>query len=272
MKLVALFKLFLLSTLFFMAGCGYNEIDNYRPSDPSIVVPNTQIETILTQYQGVPATVNANYIIQGRVTTSDQQGNFYRSFIIQDGSGAIEVMAGLYDLHNIYFVGQRVVIRTEGLRVGSRDGVVQIGLKPTSGVYGETEYFNNRAILAKYLTAYSDIQPVEPHETTIPALTQNLCGELVCVNNIVFTPIDSESQTWGIRSGWNDKPQTAYREFQDAGGNKITLVCSGYADFADIPIPTSTLSVTGILMYGKGLTAEKGYMLKINSLDDVRPL
>ena len=68
----------------------------------------------------------------GRVTSSDEEGNFYRTLCIEDESGAAEILLGLYNNHTQYPIGLQVAIRLDGLAVAIEDGVVQIGLAPES--------------------------------------------------------------------------------------------------------------------------------------------
>lgn len=67
-------------------------------------------------------------MVSGNVTTSDREGNFFRSFFIEDETGAVEIRAGLYDLHAVYRLGQQVTVVADSLTLGLTGGVLQLGL------------------------------------------------------------------------------------------------------------------------------------------------
>lgn len=67
---------------------------------------------------GMPVKVDDEVIIRGVVTTTDQPGNFYKSFYLQDATGGIEVKIGKNGLYNDYKQGQIVYIKCKGLYLG----------------------------------------------------------------------------------------------------------------------------------------------------------
>ena len=111
-------------------------------------------------------------VIKGVVTTTDQPGNFYKSFFIQDETGGIEIKVGKNGLYNDYLPGQTVYVRLEGLTLGMYGyktgnyggmGMVQIGFADPSGEY-ETSYMEIAYLIDRHVLRGdpNDLHPVQP--------------------------------------------------------------------------------------------------------------
>lgn len=114
--------------------------------------------------------------IKGRVSSTDQPGNFYKSFYIQDETGGIEIKLGKNGLYNDYLPGQTVYVRLDGLTLGMYGyktgnyggmGMTQIGFSDPSGEY-ETSYMEIGLLIDEHVFRGdpSDIKPVVPYEIT----------------------------------------------------------------------------------------------------------
>ena len=49
--------------------------------------------------------INEPLVVGGYVISSDEESNFYKSLVVDDGTAAIEIMVGLYDSFNLYPLG-----------------------------------------------------------------------------------------------------------------------------------------------------------------------
>ena len=63
--------------------------------------PNISIADLHDLCGKGPLNIDEPLVAGGYVTSSDRAGNFNRTFTIEDPTGGMEIMAGLYDLHNI---------------------------------------------------------------------------------------------------------------------------------------------------------------------------
>ena len=101
-------------------------------------------------------------IIAGRVNSSDQAGNFYKSLYIQDETGGIELKLGKNGLYNDYKPGQWIYVNCSGLYLGmygwkarnttynnGGNGMVQLGLDDPSGTY-ETSYLEETRFIEEH--------------------------------------------------------------------------------------------------------------------------
>lgn len=260
----------LLAVISGMYSCGYDDFRDYDPPLPENIVPNVDIATLHGLYETGGAHIYDDLIIGGYVTANDRSGNIYRSFFIEDHSGAIEVKAGPDGLHNRFPLGRYVAVKAGGLRLGSYNGVLEIGLRPDDGSFYETDYFGHRAVMDMYVVLGGGYSVREPHESDISGLAESLCGRLVRINGLKFVAEPGAPLSWAFPRGpGTETPQTGYRVFEDGAGGTITVVTSGYANFAGAEIPLGTISLTGILSYGKAGTGTDSFILKLRDINDV---
>lgn len=112
------------------AGCGYDDFGEPHPADETAPLPNMSVATLRERCAvGPVAFSGSGVVLSGYVTTSDRADNFYRTLMLEDNSGAVEVCAGLYDLHNDYPVGCRLTLSADGLTAALDDGLLRIGLR-----------------------------------------------------------------------------------------------------------------------------------------------
>ena len=76
--------------------------------------------------------ITDNIVIGGYVTSSDRASNFYKTFTLEDATGGVEIMAGIFDTHNIYPIGTYLTIHLNGCSIGEHFGVMKAGLKAAS--------------------------------------------------------------------------------------------------------------------------------------------
>ena len=99
-----------------LAVCGcYDARFEAPPAESACQAATSSLASLRGGYAGKPFTVEAPVTVTGIVTSSDRAGNFYRSLCIEEDHAALEVMAGIDQLHNDFPVGCRVVLQLEGL-------------------------------------------------------------------------------------------------------------------------------------------------------------
>lgn len=253
-RVVAIRFTILTAVTILLAGC-YDRFDtppaNNSPIDPATIT----IGDLNALYRNESITIESDMVIVGRVTSSDQAGNFHYSFMVEDSTGAVEVMAKVSDLHNTYPVGSLLSISLNGLALGESNSVKQIGMPPAAYSYYPTEYIPSMVELNKRIKRSFDGTQISPITYHIPSLDHSLCGRLVRINDL---RIHSESDmTWGSDD-----------IFIDSDDNRIAVYVREYADFAGKPIPTTRVSITGILQYGRTTTNEDLFIIKICDEND----
>ena len=238
-----------------LCGC-YDSRFGSPERDDTVEPVTSSIAELRKRFLGTPFVVNSDISVNGRVVSSDQAGNFYRSICIEKEQAALEILTGIDQSHNLFPVGCSVTLRLKGLTVAEKFGVLQVGAQPQSGSGYDVDYIGSLPALEKCLVRNSEelVDP-QPARLTIPELDPLLCGTLVRIDNLQYTP---ESET---ESGWS-----GYRKFVDPDGCAIHSYVRDYADFADREIPEMVISLIGILQYDN--SGEGRFLLKLRDETD----
>jgi hypothetical protein len=240
-----------------LASCA----DDFRGPDltPELQEPTLRIAGMQAMLTDESITFTEDYLIGGVVTASDESGNFYRSFIVDDLTGAVEVMAGLYDLHTLYPIGRVVYINLKGLMLAHTEGgLYQLGLPPAGSSGYAVDYISHSALLDRYVTRAGMNYEFPIADLSIPQLTDAMIGRLVTIHGLSLR--NGGETTWATVEGRYPKDIRA----TDVEGNWLYIYTSGYADFAGEVIPSGTVSISGILMKNGNR-----YRLKMRGLRDV---
>lgn len=177
----------------------YPEPPAYEVVDDSQFENITSIKDLKAMYKAQkPFVINNDIVIKGQVTSSDQSGNMYRSFYIQDATGAIEIKIGKTGLYNDYKPGQWVYIKCEGLTLGGYRGMVNLGYKATDEKY-ETSYLDVQKLIDHHIFRGRIDEPVKPVEMkpedmmdASNSIYNEWYGKLVTIKGLVY---DNETFT-----------------------------------------------------------------------------
>lgn len=254
-----------------LCGCGYNNFDLPEVPAHGTEAYNMDIADLCSLHGGQAYHIDKELIISGYVTANDKGGNFYRSFVLEDETGAVEIKSGEIELHNIYVYGRKVTVKAKGLTLGMYNGVAELGMRSYSPGSYQTDYIGYKTAVDKYIFRSDIISEISPTLKTISGLENVDCGKLIRLTGIELIKTDEiDNPTWAEAPvGWDNTPRTGYRMFTDTDGNEICIVTSGYAEFAGEEVPQGKINVTGILSYGKTGTGREMFLLKMRELKDV---
>ncbi len=228
----------LLLTATLAAAC-YDRTEEPLPS----AVPPTATTTLSVLHNTVgegSIAVTSAIVVEGRVTSTDEADNFHRTLVIEQGDGALELMAGQYQLADRYPVGTHVSLRLDGLTLARSRGVVQAGYAAVAGSGYATEYIPSQAALDRHLIRHDKpLDPIMPRRLRIADLREEMCGLLVRIDSLTYAPpMDSI-----YVEGWFGR-----RAFADPGGDTVETYVRDYARFAKSQPPRNMSgSITGIL-------------------------
>lgn len=137
---------------------------------------------------GGSSEVTENYVIRGKVISSDKNGSVYKSLYILDhsdpeGSAAIELR--LYASNYIqYTTGAMVYVRLQGLVMGDYRGMLSVGAKSSNPEYANSN-IEERLLLKEHIFLGS-VVPMDFRDTVVinrdnykTALTDEALGRLV---------------------------------------------------------------------------------------------
>lgn len=248
-----------LCAILLLAGCDYDRFGPIEPGDDSQWIPNAELSDVRHSF-AVATTIRDNMVVSGRVTTSDEGGNFYRTLVIEDATGTLELMIGMDYLYRTYPIGSLLSVRLQGLAIDEYNGVLRVGLQPENWDYRTTTYMSHQAVVDTYVYRANSLFRPEPAKLSVGSLTKNHCGRLITVEGLYA---DDEATTWA------EGRYTSYRKFRDEWGDSIYVQTSPYARFATQELPRGKVSITGVLYYGAVSGSRKVFIIKMSDEKDV---
>jgi hypothetical protein len=243
----------ILTSAFLFNSCVKKDFDDPITAnvDPDITATHT-IDDLKNLAPGTaPVLITTDIIIVGIVIADDQSGNFYKSIIIQDSTGGIDVQVDITNFHTDYPMGRRVFIKCKGLHVASPDGNLTLGVL-TAGEIGRIP----AALVQQYLVKGKWGIPVTPK-------LYNINDFNIPTNTLVkFESVEFQTGHDGIPYSSGSPP---VRVIQDCDSNELELYTSTFANFALTNTPTGNGDLVGvyILYSGDG-------ELQIRDLNDVQ--
>ncbi|MEO0311438.1 MAG: hypothetical protein RIQ89_1095 [Bacteroidota bacterium] len=230
--------------LVLLNGCVKEEYDN--PSNIN-VNPNLTATHTIAQLQamatGTAVLINTDMIISGIVTADDASGNFYKEIVIQDSTGGLVILVDQTNFSVVYPVGRRLFIKCKGLYVGNDNGSVELGML-NNGAVGRIY----STLLDQYIFKGQWGLSVSPKVVTINSLGANVSNMLVKIEGVEVDDADT-AKTWANAAG----QQSVAIAINDCNNNTIDIYTSGFADFANVKVPSGKGSVIGIFRpYGGG--------------------
>ncbi|MBC7773813.1 MAG: OB-fold nucleic acid binding domain-containing protein [Phycisphaerae bacterium] len=203
--------------------------------------------------------ITEDLVISGTVIMDDRSGNYYKTIVIQDSTGGIEVKFSNGYLYNRYPVGRKIYIRCKGLMLTDYNDLIQLvgsfilenGQATDIGI---TENQERNQIVRGFLGAAPT-----PKVVSISQMNASLVSTLITLEGVQFAKLDT-AQIWA------DAPAqfSVNRTIENCGGAQLLVRTSGFANFAVQKTPTGKGSITGVLgIYGND------YQLYIRDLNDV---
>lgn len=194
-------------------------------------------------------------VIAGRVISSDENGNIFKSLIIQDETAAMAFSIDSYNLYQNYRPGQEIVLDVTGMYIGKYAGLQQMG-RPSWYTNGKTwqvsfmskVYFNDHAQLNGMPDASKIDTLVVTNFGQISQSTQDLIryqSQVVRFCNVHFE--EGGKNTFSVYHTSENADQN--RTLVDQNGATLTVRTSGYATFCNQKLPEGNIDLVGILSY-----------------------
>jgi hypothetical protein len=240
-----------------LSGC-YNR-HSEAPATEFAEEENTSIGALRKLCADGLFVVESDFVCVGRVTSSDREGNFYRSIVVEDESGAVEIKLGIYNSAVQYPVGVEVALLLNNTAMQIERGVVQIGLPPHS--FDETpREMESQEVIDSHIVRSSSVEPTTPLPCNIPSLEVEACGRFIAIEGLRYAPLEGDEET--LAEG--------YYRFADGEGNTIFVYISPFADFAESAIDTAKCNVQGILYHEVvGLDMSEEFVIRPRFKDDI---
>lgn len=196
------------------------------------------------------------FIIHGYVSSSDEEGNVFKSLVIQDETAALAFSIDQYNLYMNYRIGQEIILDVTGMEIGKYAGLQQIGRKSwyENGNTWQVSFMSNN-----YFKQYAQLNglPAAANVDTIvmpnfdafsqqtPEVLRKYQSQLVRLQNVSFP--EGGKRTFSVyHTSENDEQNNT---LNDRNGNTLTVRTSGYCTFFNDVLPEGTIDLVGILSY-----------------------
>ncbi|MDE5628864.1 MAG: hypothetical protein K2I69_04815 [Muribaculaceae bacterium] len=200
----------------------------------------------------------SHYIIHGRVISSDEDGNVFKSLIIQDETAALAFSIDSYNLYLNYRQGQEIVMDVTGMNIGKYAGLQQMG-RPSWYENGSTwqvsfmskEYFDDHAELNGLPQPALNDTIVVNSFAEIPGTNEGLRkfqSRIVRFRNVSF--VEGGKTTFSVYHATTNDEQN--RTLTDSNGGTMIVRTSGYCTFFNDMLPEGNIDLVGILSYYNG--------------------
>ena len=193
---------------------------------------------------GISSNINSDISIKGTVVANDLYGEFYKTIVLVDASGGVEISIDKERLCVDFPLYANVSVTCNGLAVGRVGGKVVLGAQPT----GEftTDRIAERDI-SKYIQCLADdTTSITPRRVAIDALAVEHISDCVLFEGVRFAD-DEVGLPWcelvdGVLSEVD-------RHVVDATGNRLIVRVSPYSSYATEKIPSGVGALCGIVEY-----------------------
>jgi Family of unknown function (DUF5689) len=239
---------FLLALALCAAACVKTKFDEPPlGGEPVTLKANTSIKALkaLRRSTGVNTfdKITTDAVISGIVVMDDRSGNYYKSIIVQDSTGGIEVRFNDGFLFNTFPVGRTVFIQCKDLLLTDYSGTIQLtGSTVEQGGQLQGIGLTESQVRAKVQKG-TIVKNIRPRVVSIADLRNpDLYSTLVEINDVQFAPVDT-GKTYA------DAPRTTSlnRTLENCNRQTVIVRTSGYADFATALTPKGRGKVVGVL-------------------------
>lgn len=199
--------------------------------------------------------IHSDITISGVVVANDWLGEYYKSFVVMDKTGGIQVALDVYDIYRHIPIFSKVTIFCNGMTLGRVGGKVELGMWPTSEFIVDNIPAD---MLGRYIRVDATVSEVEAvKHTEIGELSLQDITTVVQFDNVHIS--DRGCGTWCeiVDGAWVD----TVRVIEDSEGGCLSVRIRGGCDYAGDYIPEGKFSIKGIVDY----SADEYYLRIINN-------
>lgn len=208
----------------------------------------------------------SHYIIKGRVVSTDEESNIYKSLVIQDETAAMAFSINSYNLYLKYRRGQEIIVDATGLDIGKYNGLQQMGVREfyEQGNAWEVSFMSPDLFQAHVeLNGLPDVEQIDTlvvnsfdELPTGPEGLRATQSRIVRFNNVEF-------QNGGVEQFSTYQSSGVNQNIVDVNGSSLPVRTSGYSTFWSKTLPAGRGDVVAICSY-YGTT---GWQLMLNGYD-----
>ena len=217
------------------------------------ITANTTIAQLKARHTTMGAfdeiTDDEDVIIRGIVIGDDRSGNLYKTMVIQDETGGIQILLDLNSYYNSYPIGREVFIKCNDLFLSDYAGLIQLGGGIVAGTRPSLSDIP-AAKISNVIFKGTLNNVVTPATVTVGQLGTGMQNKyistLVKLEGFRFAAADF-GKTFAS-AGVTSPSAASYDIYRcdDLTNSDIEIRTSNYANFASTPIPTGIGPITAI--------------------------
>lgn len=231
------------------------------------IVPDAKANTTIAALKKLHVTaggfdeVKTDLVIAGEVIMDDRSGNYYKTLVIQDATGGIEVKFNDGYLYTKFPVGRTIFIKCKGLILTDYNDLPQLagGLVEENGSKSSVG-LTEAQVASVVVQGGFATTPIAAKSVKISDLNESMVSTLIRLEDVQFTKADT-AKTYADPVSKN----SLNRKVEDCSAKSILLRSSGYATFVADKTATGKGSLTCVLGIYKG-----EYQIFIRDLNDVQ--
>ncbi|GGG15785.1 hypothetical protein GCM10011344_15470 [Dokdonia pacifica] len=223
------------------------ELDNEVTGIDGQLVALSSIAGLVAQEGGPITFETPGQYVEGYVISSDEAGNFFEEFIIQDSpenpTTAIRVLIDVNPLFTTYEFGRKVFIRLDRLTAGESNGVLTMSLL---GVNNEAVKIP-ATLQDEIIVRSSEVAEIVPVEVSISDFSEDLENIYIRLVDMQFIKEEVVDQSLTYAAEELDQFDGERTLFSCATGQTAIFSTSTFADFKALSLPAGRGTIDGIL-------------------------
>lgn len=225
---------------FWCAACSSTPVPEKYGDYPSEV----SIAYLKSLASGASTVIRRDVTISGRVVATDKLSEFYKTVVVADDSGGIELSVDSERTDAVLPLYSCVKIHCQMLALGDYAGKIVLGAQPTA------QYVVDRIAEADLphhieMLAAADAPP-DAHPTTIDRISAADISRYVVIDGVRF--IDGQAgATWCDIDPESSRPTDTYRHITDDHGDTLAVFTRASCVYALGRIPSGTCRIYGIV-------------------------
>lgn len=236
---ISQYLIIILSTLALLCGCG-EETPAFEGEDmPNGIISIAHLKTMATSDSRI---ITEDISIEGYVVVNDLYGEYYKSIVICDKSGGIEISVDTNSTARTFPVAAKVTVHCTSLTLGNYAGRIILGAKSFDYVVGR--------IAESDFTRYFSIdklspQAIEPTQISIAEIAPQHVGNYVEIADVTFN--EGGKVKWCDTDTETKEFITTERIICDKQGDSLAVRTIAQCSYASEMLPTGRGRIRGII-------------------------
>ena len=193
-------------------------------------------------------TITDDISIEGYVVANDLFGEYYKSIVISDESGGIEIAIDTNKTATQFPISARVVVFCSGLTIGDYGGRLTLGAAP-AGHY-TVDRISAKDISRYFLVDKSAPKAIEPTRLNINEITEKHIGNYIRLDDVTFS--SQAGMSWCDKEPASGEYITTERTLHDRKGNALAVRTIAECLYRSEKMPSGYGVVCGIVEYFNG--------------------